>query len=251
MPFATNSDTEIYYEVHGEGKPLVLLHGFVASSFQWHFCGYVDALKKSHRLVLIDLRGHGRSSKPHERTQYSLQCRLADIRAVLKALAISRAHFMGYSMGGWLAYGMAVHHPEMVDSLIIGGAHPYPESLSSFARINGSDPEAFIDALELFVGERATAHARSIILQNDLAALAAAAVDREGFEANLHQISAPILMFVGERDQRRPQMLQAAARLNCLNMLTVPGATHATAPLIACKTLVSQMKNFLREEKAG
>jgi pimeloyl-ACP methyl ester carboxylesterase len=244
MPFVPNDGIDIYYEVHGAGKPLVLLHGFAAKSFQWHFCGYVEELKESHQLVLIDLRGHGQSGKPHVRAAYSLQKILADIRAVLDALAIRRAHFMGYSMGGWLAYGMAVHHGEMVDSLIIGGAHPYAESLASFDGIDGSDADAFIRALEQFVGESMTSQTRMVILQNDLVALAASANERIGFAAELGHVTQPVLMFAGELDQRLKLMQQAATVLNCRKPITMPGATHASA-LSAGRTLLPFMREFL------
>jgi pimeloyl-ACP methyl ester carboxylesterase len=244
MPFAHNDGVDIYYEVHGTGAPLVMLHGFAAKSFQWHFCGYVEPLQQTHRLILIDTRGHGQSGKPHVRQAYRLENRLDDIRAVLRALEIEHAHFMGYSMGGWLAWAMAVRHAAMVDTLIVGGAHPYAESAAPLQGVDGSDPEAFIHALEQYVGEPVSAHTRAIILQNDLAALAAAAVDREGFARELQKISAPVLLFCGELDQRRQLMQQATAQLKGPELLIVPRATHATG-LFAGKALLPEMTKFL------
>jgi pimeloyl-ACP methyl ester carboxylesterase len=244
MPFVHNDGIDIYYEIHGEGEPLVLLHGFVASSLQWHRWDYVDELKRSHQLVLIDLRGHGRSEKPHTHDEYTLEKRLADICAVLNALAIERAHFMGYSMGGWLAYGMAVRHGEMVASLMIGGAHPYAESFQSFDGVDGRDADVFVAALEKFSGERISSQFKPVILQNDLVALAAAATDRDGFGSDLHRITQPLLLFAGELDQRLEQIQRAAKVLDCHDLLIVPGANHAGA-LTGGKILLPSMKKFL------
>jgi len=245
MPYANNHGTRIYYEVHGAGEPLVMLHGFSASGKQWQMAGYVEALKKSHSLILIDLRGHGLSDKPRAAAAYALEQRLDDIRAVLAELAVPRSHFLAYSMGGWLAFGLALHSPSLVASLIVGGAHPYADSLAAFSGIDGSDPDAFIRALENFIGESVSQQARPFILHNDLAALAAAANDRDGYEARLAGIKAPLLLFAGAADRRLPLVQRAAADLRARKLLVLPGANHATA-LFAAQTLLPEIRDFLQ-----
>lgn len=249
MPYAHNDGFDIYYETHGAGPPLVLLHGFTASSAQWKAYGYVDALQQSHRVILIDARGHGASAKPHERSAYRQERRLADIVAVLDALDIERAHFCGYSMGGWLAFGMAFHHPRRVASLIVGGAHPYEETFEAFEGIGGIDdidPDAFMAALERFIGERIGAQARAAILDNDLAALCAAAVDRASFAACLPSLAAPLLMFVGGRDQRLESVRRAAAELDA-PLIELPSYGHAGA-LAARAALLPRIAAFLQAQ---
>jgi pimeloyl-ACP methyl ester carboxylesterase len=81
------------------------------------------------------------------------------------------AHFFGYSVGGWIAFGLAVHHPALVRSLIVGGAHPYEDTLASFQRADGTDQNVFIAALEGFIGERVSELAKPMRLQNDLIVL--------------------------------------------------------------------------------
>lgn len=245
MPFARNDGVDIYYEVHGAGPPLVLLHGFTAQSAQWKAYGYVDALRQSHQVILIDARGHGKGAKPHERSAYRLQARLADIIAVLDALDVDRAHFCGYSMGGWLAFGMAIHFPQRVASLIGGGAHPYEEKFDAFCGVDGNDPDAFIAALEQFIGERIAAQARSFILQNDLVALCAAATDRDSFAPHLSMLAVPVLLFVGERDQRLEQVRRAAAEITGAQLIVLPGHNHASA-LSACAALMPHIGAFLQ-----
>jgi len=125
MPYANNQGVRIHYEVEGDGPPLMLLHGYSGNLKSWHRCGYVDPLKNDYNLILIDARGHGASDKPHDPEVYELKLLVADIAAVLDDLNISKAHFLGYSMGGRIGFGIAKYAPERFYSLIIGGAHPY------------------------------------------------------------------------------------------------------------------------------
>ena len=107
MPYARNEGVRIHYEVEGEGPPLVLQHGFSESVVDWYETGYVKALKPDYRLILIDARGHGDSDKPHDPEAYLLNRRVGDVTAVLDALDIATAVYWGYSMGGWIGFGMA------------------------------------------------------------------------------------------------------------------------------------------------
>jgi pimeloyl-ACP methyl ester carboxylesterase len=126
MPFALNLDgTNIHYEVIGEGPPLVLQHGLLSDLGSWQRRGYVDALKNSFQLILIDSRGHGESDKPKEAEAYELRTRVTDLATVLNVLKINKAHYMGYSMGGWMGYGIAIYMPQRFKSLIIGGFGPF------------------------------------------------------------------------------------------------------------------------------
>lgn len=126
MPFAQNPDgTNIHYELIGEGPPLVLQHGLLSDLNTWKSRGYVDALQNSFQLILIDSRGHGESDKPDEPEAYELRTRVTDLATVLNALEIDQAHYMGYSMGGWMGYGITIYMPQRFKSLIIGGFGPF------------------------------------------------------------------------------------------------------------------------------
>jgi pimeloyl-ACP methyl ester carboxylesterase len=107
MPYATNGAIRIYYQLEGEGVPLILHHGSFASGSDWRDSAYSDALKRDHQLIMIDARGHGSSDKPHDPAAYDMASRVSDVVSVLDALEIRRAHFFGYSMGGWIGFGMA------------------------------------------------------------------------------------------------------------------------------------------------
>ncbi|MDQ5830432.1 MAG: alpha/beta hydrolase, partial [Actinomycetota bacterium] len=105
MPYADNRGVRIYYEVEGEGSPLVLGHGFSDSLESWREYGYTEPLKQEHRLILIDARGHGASDKPHDPEVYGLEQRPADVVSVLDDLDIAQVHYFGYSLGGWIGLG--------------------------------------------------------------------------------------------------------------------------------------------------
>lgn len=115
MPLHSVNGITLYYERTGTGPPLVLLHGLGSSTGDWsaqieHFAAHYDVLA-------LDLRGHGRSSKPPG--PYSIPQFAADTAALLRHLALGPAHIVGLSMGGMVAFQLAVDAPECVRSLVV------------------------------------------------------------------------------------------------------------------------------------
>lgn len=93
MPTITSSDgIEIYYETEGEGPPLLLVHGLAMGADSWRGAGYIDALSGAFNVVAIELRGHGRSAKPHDAAAYAAETMVDDVLAVLDANGIDRSH---------------------------------------------------------------------------------------------------------------------------------------------------------------
>ena len=86
---------EIYYEVIGQGEPVVFHHGNGNASRNWHDLGYVDALKNDIQMILIDVRGYGKSSKFHDPASYGLKSRVTDTIKVLDALNINGTTLSG------------------------------------------------------------------------------------------------------------------------------------------------------------
>jgi pimeloyl-ACP methyl ester carboxylesterase len=121
MPFATHRGQQIHYTVEGEGPLVVFQHGFFSNAMSWKQSGAVDALTDGYQVACIDSLGHGLSDKPTDPSLYGWEQRAGDIAAVIDDLGCKRAHLVGYSMGGWLAVGMAKYHPERLSSLVIGG----------------------------------------------------------------------------------------------------------------------------------
>ena len=98
MPRIDRDGVNIYYEVHGDGPPLLLTHGYSSTSAMWH--GQVDALAKDHKLVLWDMRGHGQSDYPDDPHAYSEALTVGDMAAILDAVGAERARNGGLSLGG-------------------------------------------------------------------------------------------------------------------------------------------------------
>ena len=182
MPYVKNDGVRIHYEVEGRGDPLVIQHGFTGSMETVRLLGYADSLKDSYQVILIDARGHGASDKPHSPESYGLKTAAGDVLAVLDELGVYKAHFFGYSMGGAIGFAVANFAPERLLSLITGAAHPFADNLDSFRNVDGKDPDAFVMALEAFLGEKIAPEIVPIVLTNDLEALTAAARPRPNME---------------------------------------------------------------------
>jgi pimeloyl-ACP methyl ester carboxylesterase len=232
MPYADHREIRIHYEVEGAGPPLVLQHGFTGNLKRWALYGYVEALRRHYRLILVDARGHGTSDKPHDPAAYDLPVLAGDIVAVLDALDLDTAHYWGYSMGGWIGFGMAKYAPQRLRSLIIGGAHPYAERLPDYTRLDGSDPEAFLAALFKRLGMNPAtipAALRADMLANDFRALTALQRDRPSLEEILQSIAIPCCLYVGEADPRFPKVQDCAQLVPGSHFFSLPGLDHGTA----------------------
>ena len=232
MPYADNQGVRIHYQVEGAGPPLVLQHGFTQSIEDWYECSYVDALKTDNRLILIDARGHGGSDKPRDPSEYPLENRVSDVVAVLDALEIAKAHSWGYSMGGWIGFGMAEYSPERVARLVIGGQHPYPRNHEGQRQIlrtgieQGS--EAFLSSFERMTGTLPAGYKRRLY-EADLPALLAAAQDRTSLEGVLAKIAMPCCLYVGEADPIFQEAKLASGRIPDAEFFSLPGLTHLPA----------------------
>ena len=107
----------IYYEVSGEGIPLIMLHGFSLDRRMWNRQDGVFAEK--YKVITPDARGHGLSEAP--RTDYAREDRTTDIEKLLEHLNIDRFHLIGFSMGGGDALAYAIDHQERLLSLTLAG----------------------------------------------------------------------------------------------------------------------------------
>jgi len=112
---------KIHYVVKGRGEPVILIHGLYSSAaINWQITGVFDELAKDHRVIALDLPGHGRSNKPEDEAAYGLTI-INDIVDLLDHLQVKQAHVVGYSLGGMIAVKFLAMHPERVKSGLIGG----------------------------------------------------------------------------------------------------------------------------------
>ena len=129
--FLSVNDIELYYEVYGEGPPLLILHGFTHSGQFWQ--PFVEALSQHHQLIIPDLPGHGRSTNP---TNQFLHRQVAlDLFALLDHLQIDQFQAVGLSAGGMTLLHMATQQPARVARMILIGTASYlPEQSRAIYR---------------------------------------------------------------------------------------------------------------------
>ncbi|MFQ5821681.1 MAG: alpha/beta fold hydrolase [Candidatus Heimdallarchaeota archaeon] len=130
MPKVKVNDIQIYYEVRGEGFPLVMIMG-ISGNVDWWDPLMVQELSKSFKIVLFDSRGAGRTDVSDKR--YTIKLFADDTASLMDALGISRAHVFGVSMGGAIAQELVLNHPEKVEKLVLcstscGGTKSVPAS---------------------------------------------------------------------------------------------------------------------------
>lgn len=134
--YAEVNGINMYYEVHGEGTPLVLLHGGYVDSDMWTIETHI--LSQSYQVIEIDSRGHGRSTDGDGPITYELMA--ADTLALLDQLNVSNAHFAGWSDGAVIAAQIAAYHPERVNKLVlIGAAFGGDTYVPAFSTVLGSE----------------------------------------------------------------------------------------------------------------
>jgi pimeloyl-ACP methyl ester carboxylesterase len=124
------NDINMYYEIHGEGFPLLMIRGLSSDVYRWPL-RLIKELSKNFKVVLFDNRGAGRTDKPD--IEYSIKMMAEDTIGLMICLSIEKAHILGYSMGGSIAQEISLSYPEKVTKLILcsagcGGPKSIPAS---------------------------------------------------------------------------------------------------------------------------
>jgi pimeloyl-ACP methyl ester carboxylesterase len=119
MPRVTANGIRLYYEETGEGVPLVFVHEFAGDAQSWHL--QVRFFARRYRTIAFNARGYPPSDVPTDGTAYSQDRAVDDIRGLLDALRIDRAHICGLSMGGYATLHFGLRHPERALSLVVAG----------------------------------------------------------------------------------------------------------------------------------
>jgi pimeloyl-ACP methyl ester carboxylesterase len=117
MTIVKVNDIEMYYEIHGEGVPLIVIPGLFGSSESGYARIFMEEFSNKYKVILLDNRGTGRSDKPD--IEYSIMMMADDISGLMDAILIPKAHVLGASMGGAIAQALALNHPNKVLSLIL------------------------------------------------------------------------------------------------------------------------------------
>jgi pimeloyl-ACP methyl ester carboxylesterase len=223
---------EIAFLDEGEGEPIVLVHGFASTAqVNWVHPGWVTTLTRAgRRVIALDNRGHGASSKLYDPAAYHSARMAADVRALLDHLGIDRADVMGYSMGARITAFFALAHPARLRRAVLGGLGMH--------LVEGVGlPEEIAEALEapsladVHDPTGRTFRAFAEQTQSDLAALAACIRGSRQVltRAEVAQINAPVLVAVGSKDKVAGSAPELTALLPAGRALDIPGRDHMLA----------------------
>ncbi len=113
--YAPVNGLQVYYEVHGQGKPMILLHGGITATEG--LMGNIEALAKTRQVIALHAQGHGHTADIDR--PYRFESLADDVAAVVKHLELPNVDVVGYSFGGSIALQTAIRHPDLVDRLIV------------------------------------------------------------------------------------------------------------------------------------
>jgi pimeloyl-ACP methyl ester carboxylesterase len=209
--YASINELEMYYEIHGEGRPTVLLHGSLGT-IESCFAALLPGLATTRRVVAVELQGHGHT--PDVDRPLSFEHMAEDVFALLGALRLGDVDVVGYSMGGGVGLQLALRHPEAVRHLVYAGGTSYrrdglyPEMLG--------DMSSAVDDLAGSVWHEA--YLRAAPDQNAWPALVRKVTDLdrtfEGWSTeDIRGLRLPTLLVIGDSDIVRPEHTMEMFRL--------------------------------------
>jgi len=231
VPFLERDGVRIFYEAAGKGPPVLLSHGYSATSRMWR--GQVEALAPRYRIITWDMRGHGQSDSPDDPALYSEAATVGDMAAILDALGIDTAVIGGLSLGGYMSLAFHLAHPGRVRALMLfdtGPGYRNPAGREAWNRTAEARAVAFetrgLDALgagaEVRIAQHRSAKGLALAARGMLAQFDSRVIE------SLETIRVPTLVLVGEKDE---PFLGAtdymAAKIPGAQKVVIPGAGHA------------------------
>jgi pimeloyl-ACP methyl ester carboxylesterase len=248
------NDVELYYEIRGDGVPIVFIHGAIENLYVWRF--QTEFFSDKYKVIAYDVRGQGKSDKPHG--EYSIQIFANDLYALLQGLKIEKAIIAGYSSGGFVALQFALDHPEMVSKLVLidtaakfsdsiimpfmmwllSRILPYETNIRNLINTQSNDrtPEEREAAFKMLTG---TPKYVALKLQS--------ANNKFDVRDKISKIKAPTLIIVGEKDTILPveksQFLNREIKGS--KLVVIPNAKHTTIPYNA-KEVNQAIEEFIK-----
>lgn len=241
MPFLTVNDTCLHYRVEGEGEPLLFIHGLGSSGRDWW--RQIEHFANRYRVITFDVRGHGQSEKPPG--PYSIPLFADDTAALLRQLDATPARVVGLSMGGMIAFQLAVSDPERVNRLVIVNSVPEArlDSLRDYwiywsrrlvTQIIGVRATGKLLARRLFIKPEQDELRRQFVerwAQNDKRAYLATVDAIAGWSVadRLEEITCPALVVAAEEDYTSVADKRSyVTQMPDADLVVIPDSRHAT-----------------------
>ncbi|WP_313001447.1 alpha/beta fold hydrolase [Chryseobacterium gleum] len=253
--YAPVNGIKVYYEVYGNGKPLVLLHGaFMTIDMNWG--ELIPELSKTRKVIAVELQGHGHT--PFSERKLSHAVLASDVTKIMDYLKIDKADVAGYSFGGEVAYQLAIQSPERLNNLVIisstyKSSGWLPEVNKAF---EGMKPDLFTNS-PLHTAYNAVAPDKTKWTKFLEQMMASAGKPFDLGDDNISKIPVPVLIIAGDNDGLDKTELSktykllgggVSADMGAMpksQLAIVPGQSHVTV-MMQTATILNYLNNFLK-----
>ena len=223
MTYAPVNGLTFYYEIHGSGRPLVLLHGGLLT-IDLSFGPLVELLAASRQVIAVELQGHGHTADTGR--PMTIEALAGDVVALLDQLGVAEADLFGFSLGGIVAYAVALGAPARVRRLIVASADPHRPPGRESVPLDDERMPTSADFREMRDAYSAVAPDPAHF--EEFAARASAMVHEfPGWTDELRSLRAPTLLIFGDRDfSPLPDVVELFELLPNAQLAVLPGTTH-------------------------
>jgi len=267
--FFDSGGVRIRYVERGAGVPVLLVHGFTGGvQCCWIDNGILAELARDHRVIAFDLRGHGLSGKPHDPAAYDEIGK--DVIHLLDHLQLSRAHIVGFSLGGIIVAKLLTTDPGRFSSAILAGAAPRrSRGMESDLATEGAAREMEEGSYRTLILATAPtdepppseavvlARSKEIVASNDPFAHAALMRARRALlvaDADIAAVRAPTMAIIGSADPALPRVQALKKRWPKLEVVVIQGATHParhSRGLLTRQEFIAEVRAFIASHNHG
>ncbi len=237
--FSSFDGTKIYYEVRGYGKPVLLVHGFIVNSNSWKRTAlYSDLLHNGYKVIVLDMRGNGKSDKPHDTLSYENDAEAKDIMLMMNLLKVKQYSVIGYSRGSIITARLLVLD-KRIENAVLGGmgadfTNPeWPRRKMFYRALMGDSVPELKGAVDY-------------VKQQNLDQLALAYLQKEQPSTSkeaLGKVKQPVLVISGDEDIDNGSAVELSKLLPNSSRATIPGKHNNTASTAAFS---KEVINFLK-----